>query len=169
MQSAAWWTMPSSVWRTYCAAEGRSGEAFRQEAAPAGSGGPCHDGGAFGDSLCHGHHRAGVHPVIRFAGAGGQAVRAASIAFIISTLASLVVSVTITPVVSFYLLPRENLDHGDTGCLPGSRCVIAMDWRRTEPAEGCACRSRRRSRGGRDAVVPFAQRPSCLPSMKEPC
>ena len=36
-----------------------------------------HDGGALGHPVRHGHHRAGLHPAVRAAGAGGQAVRAA--------------------------------------------------------------------------------------------
>jgi len=40
------------------------------------------------------------------------------IAFIVSTLASLLVSVTVTPVLSYYLLPAmKGLDHGDTRLL----------------------------------------------------
>jgi len=40
------------------------------------------------------------------------------IAFIVSTLASLIVSVTVTPVLAYYLLPRmKRLDHGDPALL----------------------------------------------------
>lgn len=57
-------------------------------------------------------------PLFALSGIEGKLFTPLGIAFIVSTLASLIVSVSVTPVMSYYLLPAmKNLGHGDTKVL----------------------------------------------------
>ncbi|MFZ2649919.1 MAG: efflux RND transporter permease subunit [Burkholderiaceae bacterium] len=63
-------------------------------------------------------------PLFALPGMEGRLFVPLGIAFIVSTLASLVVSVTVTPVLAFYLLPNmKAMEHGDTRLLAWLKAI----------------------------------------------
>ena len=78
-------------------------------------------------------------PLFALPGMEGRLFVPLGVAFIVSTLASLIVSVTVTPVLAFYLLPgMKSLEHGDTRLLAWLkaryRTALAAVLRRPVPA-----------------------------------
>lgn len=66
-------------------------------------------------------------PLFALPGMEGRLFVPLGIAFIVSTLASLLVSVTVTPVLSYYLLPTmKSLEHGDTRLLAWLKARYAV-------------------------------------------
>jgi HME family heavy-metal exporter len=110
-------------------------------------------------------------PLFALPGMEGRLFVPLGVAFIVSTLASLVVSVTVTPVLSFYLLPRmKSLDHGDTRVLAWLKARYRNGLQAVlEHPKGCRVRSgcgRGDRRGRRRAVL---SRPRfCRRSTKAP-
>ncbi len=110
-------------------------------------------------------------PLFALPGMEGRLFVPLGVAFIVSTLASLVVSVTVTPVLSFYLLPRmKSLEHGDTRVLAWLKARY-RNGSAGRPRAAQGGRVRRRSCGDRRGrcACPSSRRPFCRPSTKAPC
>jgi heavy-metal exporter, HME family len=82
-------------------------------------------------------------PLFALPGIEGKLFVPLGIAFIVSTLASLLVSVTITPVLAYYLLPKmKSLDHDDTWLLRTLKkyykrsLVAVLNWPKTALTTG---------------------------------
>jgi heavy-metal exporter, HME family len=82
-------------------------------------------------------------PLFALPGMEGRLFAPLGIAFIVATLASLFVSVTVTPVLAYYLLPKmKTLDHGDTKVLAWAKRYYSkgLDWVMRRPRQlliGC--------------------------------
>ena len=107
-------------------------------------------------------------PLFALPGMEGRLFMPLGIAFIVSTLASLIVSVTVTPVLSYYLLPRmKSLDHGDTKLLAWLKARYANGLQKVLDQPKARVDGRRHGGAGRRwRPCRSSRRPSCLPSTK---
>ena len=107
-------------------------------------------------------------PLFALPGMEGRLFVPLGIAFIVSTLASLVVSVTVTPVLSYYLLPKmKSLDHGDTKLLAWLKARYATSLQKVlSSTQGCRLARGRWPWSWRWWRFRSSPRPSCRPSTK---
>ena len=106
-------------------------------------------------------------PLFFLPGLEGRLLQPLAVAYIVSLLASMVVSVTLTPVMAYYLLPRmKGLAHGDTRVQAWvkARYRTSLEWVLARPRQALAAGALAVLLAG--AAVPFFAR-SFLPPFNE--
>ena len=136
--------------------------------AHAGGGAPRQRRGALGHRGGHDGGGSGVRAALCAAGHRGAALHAAGVAYIVSILASMLVSMTVTPALAAWLLPKmRRLDRGDSALVQRLEAVgrapaalVLQSTPRCWPA-----RPRRRC-WWRRARWRHCRAPSCRPSTR---